>query len=384
MTDIVVVSLEAWDDIWRRNQHLLAQLLRDDAQLRVLFVEPAVDPLHAASRRHRPRRGSGLRPGPSVPGVAAGRLHLYEPTKWLPRRVDRGADTRQADAVVAAAERLGFRTPLLWVNAPSGATLLARTGWPALYDVTDDWLLADRSDGERARLAADEALLLERCAEVVVCSEQLARTKSHDHLTVIPNAVDTDAYRHLPERPRDLPTGPVAVYVGTVHTDRMDLDLCVESADRIRGTGTLALVGPVALEHAARAALLRAGVVLLGAQPFDTVPAYLRHADLLVVPHLVDPFTRSLDPIKVYEYQAARRPVLSTPVAGFRELAGRSGVEVVDRDLFADRLRDLLGSPARADDVVEGASTVPTWRDRAAAMREVIGRVAARRPPATR
>ena len=46
MTDLVVVSLEAWDDVWRRNQHLVAGLLRSDAALRVLFVEPPADPTH--------------------------------------------------------------------------------------------------------------------------------------------------------------------------------------------------------------------------------------------------------------------------------------------------------------------------------------------------
>ena len=42
--------------------------------------------------------------------------------------------------------------------------------------------------------------------------------------------------------------------------------------------------------------------------------AYLQHADVLVVPHLVNAFTDSLDPIKLYEYQAVDKPVISTPV----------------------------------------------------------------------
>ena len=40
MTDLVVVSLEAWDQVWRRNQHLVSRLLARDPSLRVLFVEP--------------------------------------------------------------------------------------------------------------------------------------------------------------------------------------------------------------------------------------------------------------------------------------------------------------------------------------------------------
>ena len=60
--------------------------------------------------------------------------------------------------------------------------------------------------------------------------------------------------------------------------------------------------------------------MLLGPREHTAVPAYLTNADVLVVPHVVTPFTDSLDPIKVYEYLAAARPVVSTPVAGFREV----------------------------------------------------------------
>ncbi len=46
--------------------------------------------------------------------------------------------------------------------------------------------------------------------------------------------------------------------------------------------------------------------MLLGARPSADVPAYLQHADVLVVPHIVTPFTDSLDPIKLYEYAGCR------------------------------------------------------------------------------
>ena len=83
------------------------------------------------------------------------------------------------------------------------------------------------------------------------------------------------------------------------------------------------LVGPVALDAADQTLLTGAGAVLLGAREHTTIPAYLKNADVLVVPHVVTEFTDSLDPIKVYEYLAAARPVVSTPVAGFRELRTR-------------------------------------------------------------
>lgn len=371
MTDLVVLSLEAWDGVWRRNQYLVAGLLGADPRLRVLFVEPAVDPLHELRSRRSPRLGRGLR-SVELP-YGEGRLWAYQPTKWLPRRLDRFVDLRIARAVRRQAGRLRLDHPVLWINDPAGATTLELTEWPALYDITDDWLEADRTPGEHDRLVRDEATLMERCAEVVVCSETLARTKGAvRQVRLIQNAVDTDAYRVPTPRPPDLPEGPTALYLGTIHTDRIDLDLCVETARTIRGDGRLVLVGPALLSpHQARR-LTDAGVVLLGAKDRAAVPAYLQHADVLLVPHLVTPFTESLDPIKLYEYRAVGRPVISTPVSGFRE-GGDPRVEVATGTAFAQAVRRKLPAATRFPSGADAA--VPDWGERAAEMSAVVRHV---------
>ena len=121
------------------------------------------------------RSGAGSR---EVPDVAPGRLWTVRPVKWLPRRLDRRADERLARAVMRAADSLGMRHPLLWINDPGAVALAERSGWPTLYDITDDWLAADRSASRAARAAANEARLLELAREVVVCSPELVRRKS--------------------------------------------------------------------------------------------------------------------------------------------------------------------------------------------------------------
>lgn len=372
MTDLVVASLEAWDGVWRRNQHLVAGLLRADPGLRVLFVEPAADPLFEVVARRWPRWGRGLRAVADAPG-AAGRLWTYQPTKALPRRLDPGADRRAARRVAGVARRLGFGAPILWANDPGAAVLLEVTGWPTLYDITDDWLEAERTSAEHDRLVRDEGVLLSRCAEVVVCSPALARVKGAVRpVTLVPNAVDVGSYRVPAPRPADLPEGPVALYVGTVHSDRMDLALCEETARGVSGRGRLVLVGPAPLSPAERSRLEAAGVVLLGPRDRTLVPAYLQHADVLVVPHVVTAFTDSLDPIKVYEYRAVGRPVVSTPVAGFRDSADPA-VTVAAGSAFVAAAAAAL--PARWA-FPEGAdAAVPTWADRVASMAEVIERV---------
>jgi glycosyltransferase involved in cell wall biosynthesis len=367
---IVVCSLEPWDEVWRRNQYLVDSLLREDPQLEVLFVEPPADPLHALTRRHRPRRGRGLR---VVEGYQ-GRLSALQPTKLLPRQLGGLADALLLLTVRRVARRLRWRDPRLWINDPGWFGLVKSSGWRALYDITDDWVEADRGQREHDRLVAADTELLASCDEVVVCSPALARSKGGARtVTLIRNAVEVARYRQHHERPRDLPDAPVALYAGTLHEDRLDVDLVIDTAQRMSETGgRLVLLGPNALTpHNTGRLSAHPAVIILGARPRDAVPAYLQYADALIVPHIVDDFTDSLDPIKLYEYLAIGRPVISTGVAGFRDESDKPGVVVAESEEFVAAVMDAIAEwvPTRRH---EG---VPDWSDRGLAMRGVIDRL---------
>src|SRR5690606_35612433 len=140
-----------------------------------------------------------------------------------------------AKSVLRAAAQLGLTHPVLWVNDPFGAALLRLTGWRSLYDITDDWLLADRSPLEERRLVRQEGYLMQACEEVVVCSPQLQRDKGAlREVHLVPNAVVLAAYNQDYPRPIDLPHSPVVLYVGILHRDRLDIDLCIDLARRLR------------------------------------------------------------------------------------------------------------------------------------------------------
>ena len=375
---LVVSSLENWDHVWRRNQYLIAGLLRADPGLRVLFVEPAADPLHELRRGFRPRWGGRVRRAEAIEGVHPDQLWFFRPTKALPRKIDPWVDDRMTAAVRRAAGQLGLTDPVLWVNDPAAANLASATGWPALYDITDDWLAADRTPHERARLVADEDLLLERCAEVTVCSEYLVQVKGATRpVTLVTNGVDVERYRSPVPRPRDLPHGPVALYLGTVHRDRFDVEAMKATAQELGADATAVIVGPVLdLTSAEFRALKDAGVLPLGRRSWDQVPAYLQHADVLLVPHLVNRFTDSLDPLKLYEYRAVGHPVVATPVAGFRDSADPQ-VSVAPAADYPAAVRRALAATAGSapGGTAPGLDDIPTWAGQGEKMAAVIDRV---------
>ncbi len=353
LSDLVVCSLESWDDVWRRNQFLIRELLGRDPQLRVLFVEPPVNVPHELRHRRRPR-GAGLRKVAGWPRVSA-----LRPLQSLPRRLGPVADRDLCLQVRWAALRLGLRHPTLWVNDSVYAPLVRPGGWPSLYDITDDWLLAEAPAPEKHRRQQRERRLLAYADAVVVCSPALASSREASRpVHLIPNAVDVDHFRRLQPRPQDMPVGPTAVYVGTLHDERVDVALLQRIATS--GTVELVLVGPDCLTPGARQRLeCLPNVHLLGPRPYERVPAYWQHADIVVVPHVVSPFTETLDPIKAYECAAVGRPTLATPVAGFRDLGGN--VRCVPAADFAEALQAWLEFPPTAVAISEP----PSWTQRA-------------------
>lgn len=63
-------------------------------------------------------------------------------------------------------------------------------------------------------------------------------------------------------------------------------------------------------------------VHFLGDKHYNLVPCYIASFDVCMIPHRVDEFTLSNDPIKVYEYLYLGKPVVSTNISLSDELRG--------------------------------------------------------------
>jgi glycosyltransferase involved in cell wall biosynthesis len=366
LRELVVCSLEPWDEVWRRNQFFVDILLRRNPQLRVLFIEPPSDPLFDVWERRLPQL-------PRLRSLTTdGRLRAFRPLKALPRKAGPIADRLLRSQVRAAARLAGFSRPTLWINDVTYTPLISAKGWPSVYDVTDDWLHAPFLPSEIQRLRRLDKLALENADEVVICSQALASSRgAQREITHIPNAVDVEHFRRPRARPVDLPASPVAIYVGSLHDARVDVDLVVEVA-RALPYATLVLVGPNSLSRESQATLERLlNVLMLGPRAYEDVPAYLQHADVVIVPHRVSAFTDSLDPIKLYECLAINTPTVATPIAGFREHDDE--LHIADRCSFAERVAAALSECDRRP-----RNGTASWEQRASEFELVLRRASER------
>jgi len=113
---------------------------------------------------------------------------------------------------------------------------------------------------------------------------------------------------------------PMIGYVGVI-SKRIDFGL-VEYLAQNRSNYSFVFVGPFYGDvrgWVKRLSRLK-NVFFLGERHYDEIPNYVSSFDVCVVPHIVDEFTLSNDPMKVYEYIYAGKPVVSTGIYISREL----------------------------------------------------------------
>ena len=213
-----------------------------------------------------------------------------------------------------------------------------------IYDITDDWISFSQRNLDRDRTIAADRVLCHRAAATIVCSEKLRELKTHlvpeGKMHLVKNGVDADHYATvlqtgpIPENLANLPR-PLFGYTGTLHPDRLDFDLLLKTAALLQ-KGSIALLGPNHLTASDQSALRATGKIhILPAIPYHEIPNAMRAFDVAITPHRVTPFTESLNPIKLFEYFAAGKPIVSTPVAGFRDYPDLVGLASTSQEFSA-------------------------------------------------
>jgi glycosyltransferase involved in cell wall biosynthesis len=259
---------------------------------------------------------------------------------------------------------VGLQRPILWGYVPQAEALVEPLeASVVIYHCVDD--LGAVAGVDAVSVGAAEARFAARADLVLASAPGLVERmrRYSDNVLYVPNVADTARFATaLEPGPVDpavaaLPR-PRVVFTGAVVESKLDFPL-IEELARLRPAWSIALVGPVGpgdpgTDVSALAAL--PNVHLPGARRYDELPAVLRGADAGIIPYGVNDITRSVFPMKVYEYLAAGLPVVATRlpaladvegvtlVDGAREMAERIDAALVDDGATARRARSELAA----------------------------------------
>ncbi|GEM_PF-326170 len=183
----------------------------------------------------------------------------------------------------------------------------ARWGWRILYDCMDDW--EHFPDFPQAVIAAEPKLI--QATDLVLVAAQPLYDKWNRFETpilTVRNGVDTEFYRQRLQPNERLSnfSHPVIGYFGAVAA-WLDLELIRYLAIN-RPHYTFIFLGGIFVDISSLNAF--PNVHFLGQQPYETMPQYLYHFDVCLIPFRVNALTKAVDPVKIYEYFVGGKPVV--------------------------------------------------------------------------
>lgn len=186
-----------------------------------------------------------------------------------------------------------------------------------IYQCIDDISQDDYT--ARHGLQLEEAAL--RGADIgLVTSSRLFELKQHlnPNLYILNNAADVDLFYQTQSRAFARPAeikgihGPIIGYTGNLDDYRIDFTLLKKIA-LAHPDKTLLLVGPLNSYKFHEEGLAEfPNVIHTGAKNIEELPAYLQHMDCVIIPFLCNELTASIYPLKINEYLAAGKSVIST------------------------------------------------------------------------
>ena len=244
-------------------------------------------------------------------------------------------------------------------------------------DVIDDqrkWKISDR---RREELTRNYREVLGRSHVVLANCDSVFHSmrKFSENIHLIPNAAeDLEEEARSWSRPRELTRlkGPVIGYVGNLDVARIDVDLLMKVASS-RPDWNLVFIG--SMHKGRELGVLKEfeNVHFLGVRVHDEAIRFVRFFDVAIIPHLDNPLTQNMNPLKLYVYFSLHVPVVTTPIANVDDFAEFTRVGHMAEEFIAEIGNCLENSPIgeRRERLRELLKT-NSWQDRASRVMELI------------
>ena len=379
--DILILSTQDWDYSPTRKHHF-ARMFAENGN-RVLYVEQQmhwlgwlIDIRNQFGRAWRWLRSPRSSDGES-PNLWVYTLPIVLPFFQMSAAINWLNNLILLPILRWQLRRLGFRAPVLWTYTPHAAEFVGRLGErAAVYSCVDDFASAKGLVSPRA-ISRMEQRLIRSVDLLIVTSPALYDSKKAGarRVELIPNGVDVEHFAKAADASlpvaggiADLPH-PIIGYVGRINY-WIDTALLGRIA-REHPEWSVVLVGPV--DELAEMAPLKglANVHVTGRVAYEVVPDYLRAFDVCVNPYVLDGMAEHCDPLKVYEYVASGKPIVSVDMPAARQFDGQIEISS-NADEFSSLVELLLEQPNSNAAEQMTAAREHTWEARFEAVSSVL------------
>ena len=318
-----------WEDLWQSRHHVMSRLA---ARHKVLFVSPPVyirDLLDPEKRKELPPSGLQDRSANLLSFVPPRYLFASHRIRSLNRTL---AYLREVQ-IRRLLRNLDFQDLILFIWNPRFAQMLGKFGEIlSCYYVDEEFSsYYGMPESEKQQVRAREEFLLRNVDLVFANGSALLEQKGrYGNALNVPMGVDFDLFSRALRGDTAVPSDLAAIrqprigYIGNVN-DKVDFEL-LESIASTKPDWSLVLVGPLSIrtpEFRSNFERLRQlpNVYHLGLRPLETLPSYVWGLDVCLMCYRTDGWAYHGYPLKLHEYLAGGKPVVSSDLPSIREFS---------------------------------------------------------------
>ncbi len=278
-----------------------------------------------------------------------------------------------APQIKLAAQRAGIRRPVLWVHCPAGQALAGAFGEVAVLMQRTDRFEAF-PEGDPEVLGRQIASLKQQADLVVYAAPHLMQEEAGTvkRQLLVTHGVELDAFvaagKEKSRGPGDVSylKRPRVGFIGGIDAHTFDPELFLAVARQLADVQFVMIGGSSLPDDWCTLP----NVKFTGRKPYEMIAKYMAAMDVLIMPWNRSEWIKACNPVKLKEYLAVGRPVVTTDFAaldGWRDL-----VRVAEGpDQFASAIRRALAEPFDAASA-HARVTPESWDAKAELVRRAI------------
>ena len=269
-------------------------------------------------------------------------------------------------------EKIGIDEPIvLWITYPNHVKYVGKFKEKlVVFDALDE------PTGEFEFWANDVDNIANKADVIFATAKKMYdyHIKKHDNVHMCPNGADYEyfskAQKLFAPKPKDLPKNdrPIIGYFGAI-ASWIDWEL-IRYISTQNKHFNFVIIGP--LYDKFRDPVRANNIYYLGRKDYSELPKYLQWFDVCMIPFKVTPMIEGCNPIKMYEYLSAGKPVITTNMpetSQFKEIyIGRTKEE------FNQKIHQVLLEKNNIDKINQRIELAKnnSWTHRATEALEVI------------